>query len=102
MSDKENFTSAEFGKAIGRRSQFSVRGLFSLTAAFALWLVVLPDLRSEPIVIVILWKLAIIGGVCGHPVYPHLFPRRCTVVIGLMAFVGDAICCLRSCLWGTA
>lgn len=99
---QKNFTPEEVHNAPGRRSQFIVRGRFSLTTAFALWFVVLPGLRSEPIVIAILWTLAIIGGVCGHPVYTHVFPWRCTVVIGLMAFVGDASRCLRSCLWGTA
>ena len=71
-------------KLTRRGSQFSLRGMLSLTAAFALWLVMLPDLRSEPIAIAIFWVLAIVAGVCGHLMYTHLIPWRGTVVTGLL------------------
>lgn len=70
-------------KSTRGQSQFSVRGMFSLTAAFALWLFVLEDFRREPIAVAIFWTLAIVAGVCGHLMYTYLLPWRGTVVTSL-------------------
>lgn len=67
-----------------RDGQFHVRGTLYLTAAFALWLFVLPDLRSEPIAVGILWVLASILGVCAHFMHTRWLPWRFTVVVGVM------------------
>lgn len=71
-------------KSVFRESQFSLRGMLYLTAAFALWLVVLSDLRSEPTAVAIFWTLAIVAGVCGHLMYTYLLPWRGTVVTSLI------------------
>ncbi len=65
------------------QSQFSLRGMFALTAAFALWLFLLPDFRREPIAIAVYWTIAIVAGICGHLIYTYLFPWRGTVLTSL-------------------
>ncbi|MGI9443550.1 MAG: hypothetical protein ACR2N1_13855 [Rubripirellula sp.] len=70
-------------KSTGGQGQVSVRGIFSLTAAFALWLFVLADFRSEPIAVALFWTLAIIAGVGGHLIYTYLLPWRGAVVAGV-------------------
>lgn len=84
MSDKSEHDAEADRKSTRRGSQFNLRGMLYLTAAFALWLVVLPDLRSEPIAVAIFWTLAIIAGVCGHLMYTYLLPWRGTVVTSLI------------------
>ena len=71
-------------KSTRRESQFNLRGMLYLTAAFALWLAVLSDLLNEPIAVAVLWTLAIVAGVCGHLMYTYLLPWRGTVVISLV------------------
>ena len=65
-------------------SQFSLIGMFSLTAAFALWLFALSELRSEPIAVAIFWTLAVVAGIAGHLLYTYLLPWRGTVVTSLI------------------
>ncbi len=70
-------------KLTGGENQFNLHGLFSLTAAFAMWLLLLPDFRREPTAVAIFWGLAIVAGVCGHLTYTYLLPWRGTVVTSL-------------------
>jgi len=67
-----------------RHGQFHVRGTLYVTAAFALWLFALPGLRSEPIVVGILWVLASPLGVCAHFMPTHWLPWRFMVVVSVM------------------
>lgn len=63
--------------------RFSLFDVFLLTAAFALWLFLLPEYQREPVVVAVFWTIAIAAGICGHLVYTYLLPWRGTVVIGL-------------------
>jgi hypothetical protein len=65
-------------------SQFSFRGLFAVTAVFALWIFLLSDFRHEPIATTFFWTTAVVAGVVGHLIYRYLLPWRGTVVIGLL------------------
>jgi hypothetical protein len=62
----------------------SLRSLFALTAAFALWLFLLSDFRQEPIAIVVIWSFAIVSGVSAHVLYIYVLPWRGTVLISLL------------------
>lgn len=64
--------------------QFSLRGLFVLTAVCGFWLFVLSELRSEPMAIAVLWSIAIGAGVAAHLLYSYVFRWRGTVLVSLL------------------
>lgn len=59
--------------------------MLSLTAAYALWLVVLSDFRHEPDGVLVFWSIATVAGICAHLVYLYWLPWRGTVALGLIA-----------------
>ncbi len=70
--------------SIRRARQFSLRGLFVLTAVSGFWLFMLSELRSEPTAIALLWSIAIGTGVASHLLYRYVFRWRGTVLVSLL------------------
>ena len=72
------------GKLNRGESQFNLRGMFLLTAAFAHWFWLLSDFRREPIAFAVLGAITVTSGIGGHLLYAYLLPWRGTVLISLI------------------
>jgi len=70
--------------SIRESRQFSLRGLFVLTAVCGFWLFMLSELRSEPMAIAVLWSIAIGSGVAAHLLFSYVFRWRGTVLVSLL------------------
>ena len=84
MPDNVEHDTVQARKLSRGGTQFSLRGMFLLTAAFAYWLWLLSDFRREPIAIAVFWAITIAAGIGGHLLHTYLLPWRGTVVITLL------------------
>jgi hypothetical protein len=72
MPDNVEHDTVQARKLSRGGTQFSLRGMFLLTAAFAYWLWLLPDFRREPIAVAVFGAITMAAGIGGHLLHTYL------------------------------